>query len=330
MEVKSIWKRTNHFFRTNAIAAMFFILFVLCCISFDNFLSVEAIANLLRSSSVNGLLAVGMMFVILCGDIDLSVGSVLALAGIVFVKVQETSVPLGILAALLVGALCGLVTGFLTIKAGLPAFISSLSTQYAFRGLVYIVTNQKAVSVREPSQAFSWFGNGTILGFLPTQAFFFLVIAISCGLLLKYTVFGRSIYATGGNTEAALMMGMKTDRTRMVAFIICGLLSALAGAITASRLGSAQAVAGEGAEMIVIAGIVLGGTLLRGGVGKMSGVVFGTMFIRLMTTAFNNIPGISSYWQNVTTGIFLLIVVFLQNYGMELLGKRKLLKQREG
>ena len=126
------------------------------------------------------------------------------------------------------------------------------------------------------------------------------------------------------------MMGVKTDRTRISAFLICGGLSALAGVVTASRLGSAQAVAGEGAEMIVIAGIVLGGTLLRGGVGRMSGVVFGTLFIRLMTTAFNNIPGISSYWQNVITGILLLIVVFLQNYGMELLEKRRLLKQKLG
>lgn len=330
MEIKSIWKKIKGFFKANAIAAMFLILFLLCCVSFDNFLSVEAIANLLRSSSVNGLLAVGMMFVILCGDIDLSVGSVLALAGIVFVKVQETSVILGILAALIVGILCGLLTGFLTIKAGLPAFISSLSTQYAFRGLVYMVTNQKAVTVLEPGRAFSWLGNGSVLGFLPTQAFFFLVIALICGGILKYTIFGRSVYAAGGNTEAALMMGVKTDRTRISAFLICGGLSALAGVVTASRLGSAQAVAGEGAEMIVIAGIVLGGTLLRGGVGRMSGVVFGTLFIRLVTTAFNNIPGISSYWQNVITGILLLIVVFLQNYGMELLEKRRLLKQKLG
>lgn len=322
MTAKRMMKKIGSYFRSNAIIAMFLILFLLCGISFPNFLSLESIGNLLRSSSVNGLMAVGMMFVILCGDIDLSVGSVLALAGIVFVKLQETSLLLGLAAALVVGAACGAVTGFLTIKAGLPAFISTLSAQYAFRGLVYIVTNQKAVTVADPTAAFSWFGNGTVFGFLPVQAMMFLLIAVIGGIVQKYTVFGRSVYATGGNKEAALMMGVITDRTRMASFMICGVLSALAGVVTASRLGSAQAVAGEGLEMTVIAGIVLGGTLLRGGVGKMTGVFFGTLFIKLMTTAFNNIPVISSYWQNVITGVILLIIVFLQNYAIEAFGRK--------
>lgn len=326
--MKSFMQKFRTFAAENPNVFMFFALFIGCSIAFPTFLSVESISNLLRASSTPGLIAVGMTMVILCGDIDLSVGAVLALGGIVFAKLWETSVVLAVFASLGVGFLCGLFTGLLTVKAKIVAFIATLSTQYAYRGIVYIITNQKAITVKNPTVAFSWFGTGHV-GPIPVQAVFFILAAIVASYILKYTAFGRSIYATGGNTEAARMMGIKTDKARILAFCISGMLSALAGVVTTSRLNAAQAVAGADIEMTVIAAIVLGSVLLTGGVGKIYGTFFGVLFIRLLSTTFNNIPAISSYWQNVITGVILLIVVFLQNYaalfrkgGFEKLKKR--------
>lgn len=313
MKQAQLARRAVAFLRSEPIAAIFLALFVGCCFAFPSFFTAESVANLFRSTSTTGIVAIGMTLVILCGDIDLSVGAVLALGGVVFATAGRVSVALGAVLCVLTGLACGLCTGLLTVKARLPAFIASLSTQYAVRGIVYIVTDQKAIHIKEPSAAFSWFGNGSI-GVVPVPALVFLVLAVAAAWVLRYTGFGRNIYAAGGNTEAALMMGVKTDVTRIAAFVICGGLSAVAGIITTSRLGAAQAVAGADMEMTVIAAIVLGGTLLRGGVGKIAGTVFGALFIKLLITAFNNIPSISTYWQNVITGIFLLAVVFGQNY----------------
>lgn len=320
-----VLKRAIHFCRENMIAALLAVLFLICTLSFETFLSVDAISSLMRGASATGLMALGMMLVILCGDIDLSVGSVLAIGGVVFVKLANLSVPLAVIAAVAAGVACGFCTALLTVKVNIPAFIASLSTQYAIRGIVYIVTEQKAISVENPSDAFSWLGNGMLLNLIPVQSCLFLLFAGILAYLLKYTAFCRSIYATGGNREAAHMLGVKTDKTRILAFVVCGAMSALAGMVTASRLGSAQAVAGEAQEMTVIAAIVLGGVLLRGGVGKVSGVVCGVFFIRLLTTLFNNIQQISTYWQNVITGILLLVVVFFQAIAVGEQGRRRLL-----
>lgn len=313
--MKKILLKLKHFSVNNPIIVMLLALYFGSSIFFPTFLSFETVGNLLRASSAAGLIAVGMSLVIICGDIDLSVGSVLALGGIVFAMLWKVSVPLAFFAALAVGVLCGLITGLLTVKAKIVAFIATLSTQYAYRGIVYVVTNQKAITVRDPSPAFSWFGTANI-GPLPAQSIFFILAAIVLSVLLKSTAFGRSIYATGGNREAALMMGIKTDKTRIISFCISGGLSALAGIVTTSRLNAAQAIAGADIEMTAIASIVLGGILLSGGVGKVYGAFFGVLFIKLLTTTFNNIPSMSSYWQNVITGIILLVVVFIQNYSL--------------
>jgi ribose transport system permease protein len=253
-----------------------------------------------------------MTFVILCGEIDLSVGSIQALSAVIIISMAHTSVLGGVCLTLLAGIVCGLFTATLVVKAKIPAFIASLSMQFALRGLVYIFTKERAIYLKNVPLMFAWFSQGELISVLTVPAIFFILAAFISSILLNKIPLGRSIYAVGGNQEAAKMMGIKTIKTKYIVFAISGSLSSLSGIIIASRLNAAQAITGEGLEMQVIAAVVLGGTLLRGGVGKISGSVFGALFLTLLSNCFNNIGNINFYWQNVITGILLLIVVVAQ------------------
>jgi ribose transport system permease protein len=299
-------------FKQNAIILIFFILFIICSFSFPTFLSIENLRNIIKTTSTMGIIAIGMTFVILCGEIDLSVGSIQALSAVIIVTMAHTSVLGGVVLSLLAGIVCGLFTALLIIKAKIPAFIASLSMQFALRGLVYIFTNERAIYLKNVPLIFAWFSQGQLIAILTVPAVFFILTALCSSIVLNYIPLGRSIYAVGGNQEAAKMMGIKTIKTKFIVFVISGGLSALSGIIIASRLNAAQSITGEGLEMQIIAAVVLGGTLLRGGVGRISGTVFGALFLTLLSNCFNNIGNLNFYWQNVITGILLLLVVVSQ------------------
>jgi ribose/xylose/arabinose/galactoside ABC-type transport system permease subunit len=309
---KPILIRLIDWLRQNAIIVVFFILFIICSFSFDTFLSTENIRNIIKTASTTGIIAIGMTFVILCGEIDLSVGSIQALSAVIVVTMVHTSVLGGVILSLLAGVICGLCTAALVIKAKIPSFIASLAMQFALRGFVYIFTNERAIYLKNVPLTFAWFSQGELVSVLTVPAIFFILSAACSSTTLNYLPLGRSIYAVGGNQEAAKMMGIKTVRTKFIVFIISGGLSALSGVIIASRLNAAQAITGEGLEMQVIAAVVLGGTLLRGGVGKISGTIFGALFLTLLSNCFNNIGNLNFYWQNVITGVLLLLVVVSQ------------------
>ncbi|MHC1771981.1 MAG: ABC transporter permease [Flexilinea sp.] len=299
----------------NAIIIVFFVFFIASSLMFDTFFTIENLTNILRSASIQGIVAVGMTLVIICGEIDLSVGSVVALGGVIAAEMiinDIQSIYLVILIAILSGIICGAFNALMVVKLKIPSFIATLSVQFAVRGIVYIITNEVPINIKNPPEAFKWLSSGSILPLISTSAMFFILLCLVASITLKYTVFGRSLYALGGNIEAANMMGVRTDHGKGLAYIISGALSAFAGVILASRLNAAEATAGEGMEMKVIAGVVLGGTLLRGGVGKMWGTFFGMLFLTLLSTFFNNLGTINSFWQNVITGILLLVVVLFQ------------------
>ena len=171
MKQQSIFKRIARFLRANPIILIFLLFFICNSIVFDTFFSTESIANLFRSSSTSGIVVIGMTLVILCSDIDLSVGAVQAMGGVIFaLLVQRAPLPLAIGAAIAVGLVCGALTGLLAVKAKIPPFIASLSAQYAIRGAVYIITNQQAIKVRDGSAAFAFIGNGNVFGVLPVPA----------------------------------------------------------------------------------------------------------------------------------------------------------------
>jgi ribose/xylose/arabinose/galactoside ABC-type transport system permease subunit len=279
--------------------------------------------NIARQASISGLVAIGMTFVILTGGIDLSVGSMLALSGIVAAAVYKGGTGLldtnagdtsgvGVIGAIavacLVGLACGLVQGTAVTKLRVPPFIVTLGGLSAFRGLTLIIGNGGPISAFDPT--FNFWGQGRIAELVPIPVIIFLVVAIIAHVVLRYTQYGRYIYAIGGNKEAARLSGLNTDRLTLSVYMIVGLLAGFGGFMLASRLNSAEAVAGTGLELTVIAGVVIGGTSLSGGKGSVFGTVMGSLIIAVLTTGLTQL-NVVSYVQQIIIGGIIIAAVFI-------------------
>ncbi len=277
----------------------------------SSFLTTGNLINLLRQISINGLIAVGMTLVITTGGIDLSVGSILGFSAMLTAFMITNGVPaiLAMLICLVIGAVLGAINGFIISKYKLQAFIVTLATMTTFRGLTYVVSNGKPISNISESAAFSFIGKGDILG-IPIPVFVFFSIFGIAYLVMTKTVFGRNIYATGGNEKAAKLSGINVEKTHMSVYIISGILAALAGLILISRLNSAQPTLGDGYELDAIAAVVIGGTSLTGGRGRISGTLIGILILGVISNGLN-IVGVSSFYQEVVKGLIILIAVFL-------------------
>ena len=291
-----------------ATIALIFLVIVIGLIS-PQFRSLNNILSLLRQSSVNGLIAFGMTFVILTGGIDLSVGAVLALSTVLSAGMITSGVPvpLAILISLLIGAILGLISGFLVSKGRLQPFIATLITMTVYRGITMIYTNGKPISNLGNSQFLRFIGRGEFL-YIPVPIWILIIVFLIFLFLLKKTVFGRKIYSVGSNQKAAAIAGVAINKTKMIVYSISGLMSSLAGVILLSRLGSAQPVLGVGYELDAIAAVALGGTSLSGGRGKLYGTLIGILIIAVLNNGLN-ILGVSSYYQDVAKGIVILIAV---------------------
>jgi inositol transport system permease protein len=286
-----------------------------------NFLSTVNIFNILRQVSITGLIALGMTFVILTAGIDLSVGSLLALCGmvaaVVFKGGTANTLSLGpaeaagygwfaaLLAALAVGALAGLVQGLVITRLKVPPFVVTLGGLTIFRGLTLTISNGGPISGFDAD--FRWFGNG-LVGAVPVPVIIFAVAAVLCHIVLRYTRFGRAVYAVGGNAEAARLSGLRVDRVIVSVYVIVGFFAGLAAFVLAARLNSAEAVAGIGYELTVISAVVIGGTSLFGGIGSIGGTVVGAALIGVLQNGlqFNNV---SSYTQSIVIGLILILAV---------------------
>lgn len=277
------------------------------------FLSVKNILNILRQTSVNAIIAAGMTFVILTGGIDLSVGSILGLSGAVCASllVSGKGIFVGVIAALLVGALVGFMNGFVISKGKLQPFIATLASMTVLKGLALVFTDGKPITLgsNELAKSFGQIGGGTIFG-IPTPAIIMILVFILCYYILQNTKMGRYTYALGSNEEATKLSGINTDKIKIWVYTISGILSAVAGIIITSRLYSAQPTAGSGYELDAIAAVVLGGTKLAGGKGKISGTIIGALIIGVLSNALN-ILDVSSYYQMMVKGIVILIAVLL-------------------
>ena len=300
---------------------VFLVLFLISSVRYTQFFTVTNLMNLFRQSSIIGVIAVGMTFVIITGCIDLSVGSIGAVCGIIAAKMCSVNVAAAIFIPLLAGACIGIINGAFVTKLKVPPWITSLSMMMCLRGIAYIMTNESSVNVQKVSVHFQMIGRGEIIG-IPVPGILFLLAVLAGAYTLKYTKFGRSVYAVGGNLEGARMMGIRSDRTIICAYMICGVGAALSGLILASRLGAAQSTAGELYEMQVIAAVVLGGTLLTGGVGHMIGTLFGVFTMSMITNIFNMQGNISTWWQNVIMGLLILLIVIMQA-GLEQIKMKK-------
>lgn len=291
--------------------AVFLLLFMVSAFRYKQFFTPMNLMNLFRQSSIIGVIAVGMTFVIISGCIDLSVGATVAVCGILAARMCSVHVAAAIFVPVLAGAFIGIINGTFVTKLKIPPWITSLSMMLFLRGLAYIMTNESSVDVQKVSLAFQMIGRGK-LGGIPVPGLIFLSATVLGAYCLKYTKFGRSVYATGGNAEGAEMMGIRTDRTVILSYMLCGIGAAVSGLILASRLGAAQSTAGELYEMQVIAAVVLGGTLLTGGVGHMMGTLFGVFTMSIITNIFNMQGNISTWWQNVIMGFLILMIVIMQ------------------
>ncbi len=286
------------------------------------FLSTRNIFNVIRQVSIYGMLAIGMTFVILTGGIDLSIGSVLALAGLVCAAVEKGSrgllgagageahgygLPAAVAAAIAVGLIAGTSQGLAVSRMKVPPFIVTLGGMSVFRGLALVFSGGQPISAfRAP---YKFWGQGMI-GPVPVPVILFLVFAIIAYIVLRYTRYGRHIYAVGGNQEAARLSGLNVSALILSVYMIMGFFAGLSGFVLSSRLNSAEQVAGVGYELQVIAGVVIGGTsLTMGGEGGVFGTVVGILLMGVLSNGLT-LMNVSPYYQQIIVGLIIVFAVY--------------------
>jgi galactofuranose transport system permease protein len=280
-------------------------------VTFPAFLTPENLVNVLRQNSMLGLVALGMTFVILTGGIDLSVGAVLAAAGAVAATVADRGALAAVAAGVGVGAVVGLANGVLVTRGRIQPFVVTLATMIAVRGAVLAFTAESSVRVPAEAAGLAWLGRGRV-GPVPVPVLLLGAAYLLGAAALRWTPFGRHVYAVGDDREAARLLGLRTDRVLVATYALSGALAALAGVVLAARLGAGQPVAGTGWELDAIAAVVVGGTLLAGGQGGAGRTLVGVVLLGVMLNLLNLDGTLSPWWQWVVRGVFLLVVVVVQ------------------
>jgi inositol transport system permease protein len=275
-----------------------------------NFLTVANLVNLVRQISINGILAVGVTFVLLTGGVDLSLGSLVALTGVVaacFAHPDQYSVLVAVLAGVAAGTLCGAANGWVVARGRIAPFVVTLGMMTAARGLALLISGGKPVS--NLSTAFTRIGGGDLFS-VPVPIVIFAVIALLSHVFLKNTRLGRYVYAVGGNQGAALASGVNVRHIKTLAYTICGAFAGLAGVVLASRITTGQPNAGIGYELDAIAAVVIGGTSLNGGVGGVGGTILGALLIGVINNGLD-LLNVSSYYQQIVKGLIIVSAVWL-------------------
>lgn len=299
-----------------------FVAFVLVLsASVENFATAINIRTILVSVSVVGMVACTMLFCLAGGDFDLSVGSTVALGGVLaaIVITQTGSVAYAVLIPMAAGALVGLVNGFFIAKVGINALITTLATMQIVRGSAQLASEGSSIGISD--EGFVALGQSVWFG-LPSPVWIMLACFVIFGLLLNRTIFGRNTLAVGGSPEAARLAGIAVSRTKMIIFTLQGAVAAFAGVILASRVTSGQPTAGLGLELQVISACVLGGVSLTGGIGTITGVIVGVLIMGVLENAMGllNIP---AFWKLVITGTVLLLAVTLDRLKHRAILRRK-------
>ncbi|APG51856.1 TPA: ribose ABC transporter permease [Providencia stuartii] len=280
-----------------------------------NFFTLNNLFNILQQTSVNAIMAVGMTLVILTSGIDLSVGSLLALTGAVAASMVGADVNafVAVAGALALGAAIGACTGVIVAKGKVQAFIATLVMMLLLRGVTRVYTDGSPINTgfSDNADLFGWFGIGRPFG-IPTPVWLMIIVFASAWYLLHHTRLGRYIYALGGNEAATRLSGINVDRIKIIVYALCGLLAALASVIEVARLSSAQPMAGNGYELDAIAAVVLGGTSLAGGKGRIVGTLIGALILGFLNNGLN-LLGISSNYQMIVKAVVILLAVLVDN-----------------
>lgn len=287
------------------------LLFILLSVWAPNFLTPRNQFNVLRAVAFNGIIACGMTFIIISGDIDVSVGSAVAwassLLGILAIK-QGWPLGIAVIVVLIQGVIIHAIAGFIRVKWNIPAFVVSLALFMSLRGAARLITN--AYPITPFPDGFNFWGGGYIAEVIPVPAVIMLLVFIVFYFLSTRTVYGRSVYSVGGNEEAARLSGIPVWRTRITTFAITGFLAAFSGIILSSRIMSGSSNIGEGLEFDVIAAVIIGGTSLMGGEGSILGTLLGVLFIGLLSNGMV-LLGITPFAQEVVRGLIILFAVLI-------------------
>ena len=307
----------------NEQAGLLLALILLCVVlSFLSpvFFTALNIKNVLRDAALVAIAGIGMVMVILLGEIDLSVGSVQAVAGIVAVAMLNSfsSVSVALAATLFAGACIGLINGLLITRAQINSLIATLGMMAILRGGAMVST--QAVSIQGAVDSFIEIGTGH-LGPLPIPVLIAFLLLVLFFYVLHYTTFGRYVYAVGGNPQAARLSGLPVERIRIAVFVIAGLLAALSAFILASRLNSGQPNAGLGFELQVIAAVILGGISLTGGVGTLAGALIGILILTVLSNGLV-LLNVSSFYHDIARGIVIILAVYLDTRRKQSLVRR--------
>ncbi len=303
-------KLFNDFSKFGPLIGLIIMMIALSFLS-DAFLTLDNMLNLLRQISVNALIAFGMTFVILTAGIDLSVGSLLALGSVLTAGMLTSGMDpiLAVFLGLLIGLALGAFNGLIITKGKVAPFIATLATMTIFRGATLVYTDGRPITGLSDSFAFQMIGGGYVFG-IPFPVILMVVIFLILMFILQKTVFGRQVYAIGGNEEASILSGIKADRVKIWVYALTGMLSVLAGIILTSRLNSAQPTAGMMYELDAIAAVVIGGTSLMGGRGRIFGTLVGALIIGVIDNGLN-LMNVSSFYQQIVKGGVILLAVLL-------------------
>ncbi|WP_349674761.1 ribose ABC transporter permease [Lacrimispora sp.] len=284
-----------------------------------SFLNISNLFNVFKQVTVAGIIGCGMTFVILTGGIDLSVGSILGLSGVVAsgVLASTGNTFLAVATALAIGTACGTANGFFISHCGIPPFIATLGTMTLLRGCVLIYTKGSPIPVK--SEVYKFIGKGSVIG-VPVPVIILILLFLTAHYILTQTPFGRSIYAVGGNREAARLSGISVKRTEWTAYIMNGLLSGIAAVVLTARLGSAQSTSGQGIEMDAIAAVILGGTSLSGGTGFVLPTVVGAMIMGIIDNILT-LMNVNPHATSIVKGSVVLIAVLVDKKVKDLSAK---------
>jgi ribose/xylose/arabinose/galactoside ABC-type transport system permease subunit len=298
------------FTRRYGIALVMVLMIVVLSIASPAFRTPDNVLNVLLQVSINGILSIGMAFVMIAGGIDISIGSMLALtssvAGMVLLKTG--SIPLAVAVSIASTSVAGFMNGFLVAKFKMFPFVVTLATQLVFRGFGYFVSGGYAHSIEAPK--FKIIGTGRLFDVIPYPIIIFFMVVIIAYVFLHWTKTGRYVYAVGGNVNAAIASGVNVPKTLIFTYVVSGICCGIAGIIMTSRINASQPNIGLGYETDAIAACVIGGASFAGGLGTIPGTVIGIIIIGLIYNGMN-LLGISSYWQTIMKGLLIVAAVML-------------------
>lgn len=307
---KTNFKKTNKFTKQLGLISVIIVLCIVFTISNSTFMTVDNLLNIVRQSSTMIIVAIGLTFVMIAGELDLSIGGVACLSGIITSLALKSGVNIGlsVILGLCIGVIFGLLNGMITTKFKLPSMIVTLATMNLANGAASLITGGTAIYGLP--KGFEFFGRGYI-GFLPSQVIFMIAIVIVSTIVLTKTVFGRYTFAIGGNETVAKLAGIDTSKYKVAYFIICSLCASFVGIILTSRLASGQPNLAANMSMDTITAVVIGGTAMAGGDGSVEGSMLGALFLTIISNGLT-INGISSFWQMIISAIILVITIIVR------------------